>query len=166
MIEPALVKIEVDLKQDRTSLLQMVEHYHGKVVDYANDSVVIRTAGTSDKLNAFIDLLQQWKIIELVRSGKSYGKPEDCPTEIIIKAQKWTHDEQSAFQQTSLFGMFREAAKFGGLIDPHANRLGQSGKSDINESNCGVAAQADRPHNDRATTNGRSRNRGRFAQCR
>ena len=67
--EIALVKVEVELK-DRTSLLQMTEHYHGKVVDYASDSVVIRIAGTSDKLNSFIDLLQQWKILELVRSGK------------------------------------------------------------------------------------------------
>jgi len=67
--EIALVKVEVPLDK-RTSILQMVEHYHAKVVDYATESMVIRIAGTSDKLNAFIDLLKQWEIIELVRSGK------------------------------------------------------------------------------------------------
>lgn len=67
--EIALVKVKLPLNQ-RTSILQMVEHYHGKVVDYGPESMVIRISGTSDKLNAFVALLEQWEILELVRSGK------------------------------------------------------------------------------------------------
>lgn len=67
--EIVLVKVKVPLDA-RTSLLQTVEHYHGKVVDYAEESVIIRMAGVSEKLDAFINLLRQWEILELVRSGK------------------------------------------------------------------------------------------------
>ena len=55
---------------DRTALLQVVEHYHGKVVDYGSDSVIARVAGNSTKLDAFVDIMKQWEILELVRSGK------------------------------------------------------------------------------------------------
>ncbi|TVR46937.1 MAG: acetolactate synthase small subunit [Planctomycetota bacterium] len=67
--EIALIKVKITL-DERTAVLQMAEHYHGKVVDYAPESIVIRIAGTSDKLNALVDLLRQYEIIELVRSGK------------------------------------------------------------------------------------------------
>lgn len=67
--EIALIKVRVDLK-DRTALLQVTEHYNGKIVDYGADSVIIRMQGTSAKLDAFADLLTQWEILEIVRSGK------------------------------------------------------------------------------------------------
>ena len=68
-VEIGLFKVQLPLT-DRTALLQVVEHYHGKVVDYGPESVIIRVAGTSSKLDAFEDLMQQWEILELVRSGK------------------------------------------------------------------------------------------------
>lgn len=68
-VEIGLFKVKLPLT-DRTALLQVVEHYHGKVVDYGPESVIIRVAGTSSKLDAFEDLMQQWEILELVRSGK------------------------------------------------------------------------------------------------
>ena len=67
--EIALVKVAIPL-DGRTALLQIVEHYHGKVVDYGSDSVIIRIAGSSSKLEAFIELCQQWEIKEVVRSGQ------------------------------------------------------------------------------------------------
>ena len=68
-VEVALVKVKIPL-DDRTAVLQVVEHYHGKVVDYAGESIIIRIAGTSGKIDAFVDLMAQWDILELVRSGK------------------------------------------------------------------------------------------------
>lgn len=67
--EIALIKVKTPL-DDRTALLQVVEHYHGKVVDYGPDSVIARVAGNSAKLDAFVEIMKQWEILELVRSGK------------------------------------------------------------------------------------------------
>lgn len=68
-VEIALIKVKVPL-DDRTALLQVIEHYHGKVVDYGAESLIIRISGTSGKLDAFVDLMTQWEILELVRSGQ------------------------------------------------------------------------------------------------
>ena len=67
--EISLFKIKAPLT-DRTALLQVVEHYHGKIVDYQADSIIVRVAGTSEKLDAFEAIAKQWEILELVRSGK------------------------------------------------------------------------------------------------
>lgn len=68
-VEIALIKIKIPLNE-RTALLQVVDSYRGKVVDYAADSVVIRLSGNSDKIDAFVALSTQWEVLELVRSGK------------------------------------------------------------------------------------------------
>lgn len=67
--EVALVKVRLPLDA-RTALLQVVEHYHGKVVDYGPESVIVRLSGTSDKIDAFVAITQQWEVPELIRSGK------------------------------------------------------------------------------------------------
>lgn len=67
--ELALVKIRVGL-HDRTGVLQIAEHYKAKVVDYGSDSLVIRVEGDSEKLDAFLALLNSHGVVELVRSGK------------------------------------------------------------------------------------------------
>jgi acetolactate synthase-1/3 small subunit len=46
------------------------EHYKAKVVDYGPESLVLRVAGSSEKLDSFIALLRPFGIVELVRSGK------------------------------------------------------------------------------------------------
>jgi acetolactate synthase-1/3 small subunit len=67
--EVALVKVKASLAE-RTTVLQVAEHYHAKVVDYASDSLIMRVVGESAKLDALIGLVMPFGIIELVRSGK------------------------------------------------------------------------------------------------
>ena len=67
--ELVLVKLKADLR-NRTEILQVAENYKAKVVDYGADSLILRCAGDSDKLDAFVGLLKPFLIIELVRSGK------------------------------------------------------------------------------------------------
>lgn len=67
--EVALVKIIAPLEQ-RTVILQIAEHYKAKVVDYSNEAVVLRLHGTTEKLDYCIELLKQYEISELIRSGK------------------------------------------------------------------------------------------------
>ncbi|MCA9512078.1 MAG: acetolactate synthase small subunit [Myxococcota bacterium] len=68
--EIALVKVECESKEERSELLQLAEHFGAKVVDYGNDSMILRVYGASDKLDALLRLLADFDITELVRSGK------------------------------------------------------------------------------------------------
>src|SRR6185295_4301596 len=67
--EVALVKLNSPVDR-RTEILQIAEQYNAKVVDYGRESMIIRVYGTSDKLDSCIALLQPYRIVELVRSGK------------------------------------------------------------------------------------------------
>ena len=67
--EIALLKMECAI-HERTEVLQVSEHFGAKVVDYGTDSLVLRVFGSSEKLDALIALLQPFKLVELVRSGK------------------------------------------------------------------------------------------------
>jgi acetolactate synthase-1/3 small subunit len=67
--EIALVKIRSPLDR-RTQVLQIAEHFNAKVVDYGEESLVLRVYGSSEKLDALIELLRSFGIAELVRSGK------------------------------------------------------------------------------------------------
>ncbi len=67
--EVALVKVKVPLEA-RTTILQIVEHYRARMVDYGTDSMIVRVVGDSAKLDSFINLVMPFGIIELVRSGK------------------------------------------------------------------------------------------------
>jgi len=67
--EIALVKLECPL-EERTHILQMAEHYKARVVDFGAESLILQVYGSSEKLDAFIDLLRPFGIAELVRSGK------------------------------------------------------------------------------------------------
>ena len=67
-VEIALVKLLCPLDQ-RTQILQIAEHYKARVVDYGPDSLILQAYGSSEKLDAFIELLRPFGLAELVRSG-------------------------------------------------------------------------------------------------
>jgi acetolactate synthase-1/3 small subunit len=67
--EIALFKIESPI-EDRTKILQIVEHFKARVVDFGSESLILQAHGSSEKLDAMIALLRSFKITELVRSGK------------------------------------------------------------------------------------------------
>ena len=67
--EIALVKVACGTGE-RTEILQIAEHFGAKVADYGSASLMLRAQGGSEKLDAFIGLLQPFGVRELVRSGK------------------------------------------------------------------------------------------------
>ena len=67
--EIALVKISCDV-EERTQVFQIVEHYKGRVVDFGSDSLILQIHGSSEKIDAFVELLRTYEILEIVRSGK------------------------------------------------------------------------------------------------
>jgi acetolactate synthase I/III small subunit len=67
--EIALVKLQAQIDR-RTQILQIAEHFGAKVVDYGQESLMLRAYGSTEKLDAFIELLRPFGLTELVRSGK------------------------------------------------------------------------------------------------
>jgi acetolactate synthase-1/3 small subunit len=68
-VEIALVKLECAL-DERSEILQVAEHYKARVVDFGKDSLILQAHGSSEKLDALIELLRPFQLVELVRSGK------------------------------------------------------------------------------------------------
>ena len=66
--ELLLVKVAAD-RQSRSHILETVQLFRAKVVDVAPDAVTIEVTGTSDKLEAFLRVLEPFGIRELVQSG-------------------------------------------------------------------------------------------------
>ncbi len=67
--ELALIKVGVDADA-RGEVLQLVEHFGCKVVDITEASLIMMVTGDTDKLDALIRMLNKFRIIELVRTGK------------------------------------------------------------------------------------------------
>ncbi|MCF0129455.1 MAG: acetolactate synthase small subunit [Pseudobutyrivibrio sp.] len=66
--ELMLVKISAR-NTDRQNVLTIVNIFHGKVVDVTHDSMVLEITGHQDKLQSFLDMLGDYDILELARTG-------------------------------------------------------------------------------------------------
>ena len=66
--ELILVKIRAK-DTERQPIMNVTEIFHGKVVDVTIDSMVIELTGHQGKLEAFLNLLQGYEILELARTG-------------------------------------------------------------------------------------------------
>lgn len=67
--EMVLVKLQVSL-ESRTEILQIIEHFNAKTVDLQEHSMIVMITGNSDKVDAAVNLLAKFDIIETVRTGK------------------------------------------------------------------------------------------------
>ncbi len=77
--EMALVKVAVAIEQ-RTEVLQIVEHFGCKTVDLTDTSMIIMSFGDSEKVDACTNMLKKYPIVELIRTGKVVMARGDQPT--------------------------------------------------------------------------------------
>src|SRR5262249_28050665 len=64
-----LIKV-VAPPEKRTEIALLVEMFRGRVVDIDHDNLMIEIAGQEGKIEAFIDLMRPYQIIELARTGR------------------------------------------------------------------------------------------------
>ncbi len=69
--ELALIKLLCP-SQKRTELLQISEHFKCQTVDITESTLMLQATGSSEKMDALMTLLQKFKIIEIVRTGKIF----------------------------------------------------------------------------------------------
>jgi acetolactate synthase-1/3 small subunit len=69
MKEMGLIKIAVDA-EGRSEALQIAEHFGCKTVDLTPESMILQVVGDPAKINALEEMIQKFRIIELVRTGR------------------------------------------------------------------------------------------------
>lgn len=64
-----LIKVKA-IPAQRVEITLLVEMFRGRIVDIGLDSIIVEMSGREDKVDAFIDLMRPYGIIELARSGR------------------------------------------------------------------------------------------------
>ena len=68
--EMMLVKVRAE-GDDRHELKRISDIFRGRIIDVSDETYTVEMTGASDKLDAFLQVLDQGLIIEVVRSGVS-----------------------------------------------------------------------------------------------
>ncbi|AYG02256.1 acetolactate synthase small subunit [Gryllotalpicola protaetiae] len=84
--EHLLVKVRVDVTT-RSQVLEAVNLFRARVVDVANDAVVIEATGDSGKIQALLRILEPYGIKELAQSGMlAIGRGSKSITDRVFKS--------------------------------------------------------------------------------
>lgn len=67
--EMGLIKIAVGAA-DRGEALQIAEHFGCKTVDLTEESIMLQVVGDPAKIDALMEMIEKFKVIETVRTGK------------------------------------------------------------------------------------------------
>jgi len=66
--ELVLIKVRAD-KGKRSDIVQIVDIFRAKIIDVSPDALTVEITGDVDKIEALIAMLEEYGIIELVRTG-------------------------------------------------------------------------------------------------
>jgi acetolactate synthase-1/3 small subunit len=64
-----LIKVQAGATQ-RTEIALLVEMFRGRVVDVSSTDMMIEISGTEEKIEAFIEMMRPYGIVELARTGR------------------------------------------------------------------------------------------------
>ena len=67
--ELALIKLRCGV-ENRTEILQISEHFKCTSIDISNESITLECTGSTEKLDALLEMLKVHEILEMVRTGK------------------------------------------------------------------------------------------------
>ena len=66
--ELVLVKVMAD-KKEKQEIITIADIFRAKVVDVAANSLMIELTGNQNKLDAFLNLMADFEVLEMVRTG-------------------------------------------------------------------------------------------------
>ena len=69
MRELSLIKVEVKDSKERSDIINFVDVFRGRIIDVSTDSITVEITGAPDKIDAFLNLMKTFGIIELARTG-------------------------------------------------------------------------------------------------
>jgi len=68
--ELAMIKVSAPTPQVREEVASLAELFHAKVVDVQKKSLVLRLTGREDHIDALLEVLEDYEIIEIARTGQ------------------------------------------------------------------------------------------------
>ena len=66
--ELIMVKVRAN-KPERTEIISVADIFRAKIVDVEKDSLMVELTGNGSKVDAFLELLEGYEILELARTG-------------------------------------------------------------------------------------------------
>ena len=70
-VERDLMMLKVSARNGgRSDILELCDVFRGRIVDVSADEVIVEISGTEKKVEAFIELMRPFGILELVRTGR------------------------------------------------------------------------------------------------
>lgn len=70
-VEREMLLIKVNLsKRSRAELIEIVDVFRAKIIDVGKNSMIVEITGKDNKIQAFIELVKPFGIVEIVRTGK------------------------------------------------------------------------------------------------
>jgi acetolactate synthase-1/3 small subunit len=69
MREIALIKVEIADSKKRSDVINFVKVFRSRIIDISSDSLTVEITGGPDKINAFINLMTTFGVLELARTG-------------------------------------------------------------------------------------------------
>jgi acetolactate synthase-1/3 small subunit len=67
--ELALIKVNAPNPKVRSDLINYADIFRARVVDVSSESLMVEITGTSDKVDAFIDIMKPFGVKEVARTG-------------------------------------------------------------------------------------------------
>ena len=68
--ELMLIKVAVREPEDRNEIRQIAQDFRARIVDVSRRALIFEVTGDEGKMNAFIDQMRAFGIIELIRTGR------------------------------------------------------------------------------------------------
>ncbi|MEJ2287387.1 MAG: acetolactate synthase small subunit [Deinococcales bacterium] len=68
--ELMLIKVAVKTPEDRVEIRQIAQDFRARIVDVARHALVFEVTGDEGKMNAFIEQMRDFGIVELIRTGR------------------------------------------------------------------------------------------------
>ena len=69
MRELSLIKVKVKDAKERSDIINFVDVFRGRIIDVSFDALTVEITGTPDKIDAFLNLMKTFGILELARTG-------------------------------------------------------------------------------------------------
>jgi len=92
-VERDLVLVQVHTGEGsasrRSELIELANLFRAKVVDVSTDKLMVELAGTEEKLEAFIDLIRPFGLVELARTGLiAMPRGSETPMKPVLRPQQ------------------------------------------------------------------------------
>ena len=70
-VEREMLLIKVNLsRRTRAELIEIVDIFRAKIIDVGKNTMIVEITGKDNKIQAFIELVKPFGIVEIVRTGK------------------------------------------------------------------------------------------------